>query len=68
MRVLSNPAYPGSRTTVEDAAARPRNILLRTRACFLAGFSKCAEDQPLSMETRAWKSPADLMFICSHSR
>ena len=44
VRVLSNPAYPGSRTTVEDATARLRTFCSERRHVFWTDSVSVRED------------------------
>jgi uncharacterized protein len=44
VRVLSNPAYPGSRTTVEDAAARLRTFCSEGQHAFWTDSVSVRED------------------------
>lgn len=57
LRVLSNPAYPGSRTTVEDAAARLRTFCSDGQHVFWTDSVSVREDGPLSMEACPRPSP-----------
>jgi uncharacterized protein len=44
VRILSNPAYPGSRTTVEDAASRLRTFCSERQHVFLIDSLSVRED------------------------